>query len=115
MPASAKDMAGEAIAKVSAPGTDEIVPTQKNGSVNKDDDYEIVSSIPSVPVTMERPAYKPKGGLKDAGRSIPSYNPTYYHSSNKPQVSHEPTSPHPRNILTAPQRMTTSLSILTNP
>lgn len=58
------------IDKMTAPGADSIVPTHQNGSADPkkhDPDYEIVSEIPSVAVTMERPAYKPRGGLKEAG------------------------------------------------
>ena len=67
------DDLGRAIDKVSAPeapGGDTLISKQQNGTTNgvkDDDDYEIVSEIPSVPVTMERPAFRPKGGLKEAG------------------------------------------------
>lgn len=72
------DDLGHAIDKVSAPGApggDTLIPKQQNGTTNGVkgvlDDYEIVSEIPSVPVTMDRPAFRPIGGLKEAGR-IPS-------------------------------------------
>lgn len=74
------DDLGRAIDKVSAPGApggDTLIPkqqndtTQQNGTTDGVDgilDYsEIVSEIPSVSVTMERPAFRPKGGLKEAG------------------------------------------------
>ena len=63
------------IDKTTAPGADTIVPTHQNGSADPrkhDLDYEIVSEIPSVAVTMERPAYKPRGGLKEAGTPYPT-------------------------------------------
>ena len=67
------DDLGCAIDKVSVPavpGGDTLIPKQQNGTTNgikDDDDYEIVSEISSVPVTMKRPAFRPKGGLKEAG------------------------------------------------
>lgn len=65
---------GRAVDKVSAPrapGGYTLIPKQQNGTINTVngvlDDYEIVSEIPSVPVTMKHPAFRPKGGLKEAG------------------------------------------------
>lgn len=68
------DGLGHAIEKVSAPGApggDALIPKQRNGTTDNVNnvlgDYEIVSEIPSVPVTMNRPAFRPRGGLKEAG------------------------------------------------
>lgn len=74
------DDLGRAIETVSAPGApggDTLTTKQQNDTTQQNgttdgvggvlDDYEIVSEIPSVPVTMWRPAFRPKGGLKEAG------------------------------------------------
>ena len=78
---AAKEDASAIVDEMTAPGADTMIPTPQNGLTDPekhDVDYEIVSEIPSVAVTMERPAYKPRGGLKEAGTPYPTSSFTWH-------------------------------------
>lgn len=58
--------------QVTTPAADSLVPIhpyQYTGHAKDKDNYEIVSSIASVPVTVERPAFEGKKGLKQPSKS----------------------------------------------
>lgn len=71
-----QDIARAIAHQVATPGADSLVPihNRQDGHLKDNDDYEIVSSIPSVPVTMKRPAFKGKKGLKQPSK-LDNYRP----------------------------------------